>query len=254
MSLACGLLCTGCATTSSNTQWGTSSSFRVGWDRTADAALRAAKNPSVWAPLAGAALLQIDNADHRLSNWAVDHTPVYGSNSNASRASDDLQVLAGVGLLASWLAIPGDDWSAKMHGGAVEFGAIAADSVVTETLKQTTGRERPNGGSNSFPSGHTSFAAVADTLTVRNLQSIPLEDGARDALEVSADLVTVATAWGRVEAGAHYPSDVLVGAALGNFFGHMFSDAFLGDELSKRLDVSFAPADRGGVLTWNWRF
>src|SRR5690348_15982674 len=136
-STLCVVICSGCATTSQGNHWGDSASFRVGWDRTAAAALRAAKNPTVWAPLAGAALLQIDNADHRVSNWAVDHTPVYGSNANASRASDDLQIIAGVGLLASWLAIPNDDWNAKLHGGAVEFGAIAADSFLTEGLKHT---------------------------------------------------------------------------------------------------------------------
>jgi hypothetical protein len=249
----------GCATLPDGSRWGDNASFSVGWDRTADAALQAAKSPWVWAPLAGAAVMQIDNWDHRVSNWAVDNTPVFGSVSSASNASDILQVSAGVGYLASVLATPSGDagpewWSAKLDGGLVGLGAIAATSVATEGLKVGVGRERPNGGSDSFPSGHTSFAAVADTMTVRNLASIPMNGTARTALTIGADALTFATGWARVEAGAHYPSDVLVGMSIGNFFGQMFDDAFLGDDLSQRLSLSFEPARGGGEIAWNWRF
>jgi hypothetical protein len=249
----------GCATLPDGSRWGDNASFSVGWDRTADAALRAAKSPWVWAPLAGAAVMQIDNWDHRVSNWAVDNTPVFGSVSSASHASDILQASAGVGYLASLLATPSGDagsdwWSAKLGGGMVGLGAIASTALVTEALKVTANRQRPNGGNDSFPSGHTSFAAVADTMTVRNLQSIPMNDAARTALTVGADALTFATGWARVEAGAHYPSDVLVGMSIGNFFGQMFDDAFLGDDLSQRLTLSFEPARDGGEITWNYRF
>jgi membrane-associated phospholipid phosphatase len=249
----------GCATQPDGSRWGEHAGFRVGWDRTAAAALQAARSPWVWAPLAGAAVMQVDNWDHRVSDWAVDNTPVFGSVTGASDASDILQVSAGVGYLASVLATPSGDagpdwWSAKLNGGLVGLGAIAATSVVTEGLKVAVGRERPNGGSNSFPSGHTSFAAVADTMTVRNLASIPMNDTARTALTIGADALTFATGWARVEAGAHYPSDVLVGMSIGNFFGQMFDDAFLGDDLSQRLSLSFEPARGGGEIAWNWRF
>lgn len=244
----------GCATLPAGERWGEQASFQVGWHRAADAALHAAKNPVVWAPLAGAAILQIDNLDHRVSDWAIDHTPVYGSTQSAHHASDDIQTAAGLGAVGSWLAIPDrGDWDAKLKGGTVEAGAILAESVVTETLKLSD-RTRPNGGSHSFPSGHTAFVAVADTLTVRNLQAVPIGASARSALAIGADVMTIATAWARVEAGAHYPSDVLVGMAIGSFFGHMFTDAFLGDDLSRRLTISFQATWDGGVLAWDWAF
>jgi len=136
----------------------------------------------------------------------------------------------------------------------VGLGAIAAESLTVEGLKAVTNRDRPNGGSDSFPSGHTAFAAVASTMAVRNLGSIPMSDATRLVLTIGADALTFGTAWARVEAGAHYPSDVLVGMAVGNFFGRMFDEAFLGDELSQRLAISFEPARGGGELVWSWRF
>lgn len=249
------LIGAGCAISPSQEPWGQHASFRVGWERTAEAAREAAKSPAVWAPLAGAAALQINNWDHQVSDWAVDHTPIFGSTHNAHKVTDDLQTIAGIGTVTSWLAIPAaGGWDAKLKGAAVELGAIGADSLLTEGLKRTADRSRPNGGDNSFPSGHVSFVSLADTLTIRNLDALPLGSGSRMALTAGANALTVATAWGRVEAGAHYPSDVLVGMAIGNFFGRFFTDAFLGDELSRRLDISFQPSGGGAALTWNWRF
>jgi len=249
----------GCATLPDGKRWGEDASFRVGWDRVADAALQAAKSPAVWAPLAAAAVMQIDNWDHDVSRWAVDNTPIFGSDTNAHDASNTLEVAAGSLYLASVLAAPGGDagsdrWSAKLKGFTVGLGAIAAESITVEGLKVATTRERPNGGVDSFPSGHTAFAAVADTLAVQNFAVTPMSGAMRMALTIGADALTFATGWARVEAGAHYPSDVLVGMSIGNFFGRMFDDAFLGGDLSQRFAVSFEPARGGAELVWSWRF
>ncbi len=256
---AVALALSGCSTLPDGSRWGEDASFRVGWDRVGDAALEAAKSPWVWAPLAGAAAMQIDHWDTRVSTWAIDNTPVFGSTSNASNASNALEFSAGAAYVASVFATPGGPsgpewWNAKLSGGMVGLGAIAAETVVTEGLKVTVNRTRPNGGSHSFPSGHTSFAAVADTLAADNLEVTPMNDSLRTALVIGTDALTIATGWARVEAGAHYPSDVLVGMSIGNFFGRMFDDAFLGEGLSKRLSVTFDPARGGGELVWNLRF
>jgi membrane-associated phospholipid phosphatase len=249
----------GCTTLPDGSRWGEHSSFSVGWDRVGEAALHAAENPWTWAPLAGAAVMQIDHWDERVSDWAFDSTPVFGSRKAAQNWSDGLEAAAGVGYVASVFATPGGDsglewWSAKLQGGMVGLGAIAATSLTTEGLKSVVTRQRPDGNENSFPSGHTSFAAVADTLTVRDLQSIPMSGGARTALTVGADALTFATGWARVEAGAHYPSDVLVGMSIGNFFGRMFSDAFLADGLSERVALAFEPVQGGGEIVWEMKF
>ncbi len=147
-----------------------------------------------------------------------------------------------------------DWWLAKARGGMVGLGAIATTSLTTEGLKAAVNRQRPDGNDRSFPSGHTSFAGVADTLTTRNLQSIPMAGGARPALTVGLDTLTIATGWARVEAGAHYPSDVMVGMSIGNFFGLMFTDAFLRDGLSDRVALAFQPVQGGGEVVWQMRF
>jgi membrane-associated phospholipid phosphatase len=257
---ACALaLLAGCTTLPDGSRWGARSTFDAGWDRVGEAALQAAKSPWVWAPLAGAAVLQIDDWDQGVSDWAYDSNPVFGSVQHAQDWSDYLEVTAGVAYVGSVLATPSGDygsdwWSAKLRGGMVGIGAIGAASLTVEGLKQVVTRERPDGNPRSFPSGHAAVAASADTLTVRNLQSIPMSDGARTAFTVGADVLTFGTAWARVEAGAHYPSDVLVGMSIGNFFGLMFSDAFLNDGLSERLALSFEPLPGGGEVAWQWKF
>jgi hypothetical protein len=246
----------GCTTAPSQNRWGDNAEQGITWNRTAGAALDAAKSPAVWIPLAGAAVLQVDNWDHSISTWATEHTPIFGSNQKASQATDDMEIVAGLGTLASWLAIPADgDWGAKNRQGIVGLGALAASSLATESLKAVSGRARPNGHGDSFPSGHATFVAAADTLTVRNLESVPMSPSAQTAFTVGTYALTAATAWGRVEAGAHYPSDVLVGVAIGNFFARWFNGAFLDDRRANRLQLSVQPWMRDGAqLTWNWRF
>ena len=57
-----------------------------------------------------------------------------------------------------------------------------------------------------------------------------------------------ATAWARVEANQHYPSDVLVGLGLGHFMGSFFTHAFLGPARAETLQVVCgAPNVRSGM-------
>jgi membrane-associated phospholipid phosphatase len=249
----------GCTTLADGSRWGANANLRPGWDRVEEAALHAAKNPWVWAPLAGAAMMQIDDWDHKVSRWAVDNTPLFGSVTSAETASDDLEIAAGVGYIASVMATPGGDagieWgSAKLRGGLVGLAAIGAASATTEGLRALAKRTRPNGGDGSFPSGHTSFTAAADTMTRRNLESMAMNDGARRTLMIGTDVLTIATGLARVEAGAHYPSDVMAGMAIGNFFSVMFADAFLGDGLGDRVSLAVEPIHDGGEFVWNFRF
>jgi membrane-associated phospholipid phosphatase len=55
------------------------------------------------------------------------------------------------------------------------------------------------------------------------------------------------TAWARVEAQKHFPSDILAGAALGNFVASFVHDAFLGLPDDRRLALAVTPS-RGRVV------
>jgi membrane-associated phospholipid phosphatase len=218
------------------------------------------RSPWVWAPLAGAAVLQVDSWDEDVADWASDETPVFGSLENAEDWSDGLRTASVVGYATSVLAtssgdVDGDWLLAKTKGALVGVGALVTTSGITSGLKSLTSRERPNGEDDrSFPSGHASTAAVMGTLTVRNLQSIDTSPALRTTLEIGAGAITAGTAWARVEAGAHYPSDVLVGIALGNFMGAFFTEAFLGLEPGARFTFSAEPTPGGAMVRWDMRY
>jgi hypothetical protein len=259
LAVAC-FLCSACASLPDGSRWGDSATLTPGWQRVKVSAVDAATSPWVWAPLVGAAVLQIDSWDDDIADWASDETPVFGSVEHAEDWSDGLRDAAVVGYVASVLATPsgevdGDWLEAKAKGAMVGAGAFATTAGITSGLKSLTSRERPNGtGDDSFPSGHASTAAVFDTMTVRNLQSIEMPSPLRTTLEVGAGALTAGTAWARVEAGAHYPSDVLVGIALGNFFAAFFTEAFLGLEPGGKLALGVEPARGGGLVRWDLRF
>ena len=64
-----------CTTLPDGSRWGARATFDAGWSRVGEAALHAVENPWVWAPLAGAAVLQIDDWDQDASDWAYDSIP-----------------------------------------------------------------------------------------------------------------------------------------------------------------------------------
>jgi membrane-associated phospholipid phosphatase len=250
---------TGCAT-SGQSAWGGNATLHPGVMRLREAAVDAAKSPRVWAPLAGAAVFQINGWDRKVSNWARDNTPLFGSQQSAVDWSDTLRTAASVSYFASVLATPGADtprdWLVdKSQGLAVGLAAIGTTGVITTALKKTTARTRPNGaGTQSFPSGHTSHAAVTTGLARDNLVDIEMSDGTRRALGFGLDALTFGTAWARVEAGAHFPADTLVGMALGNFVSAFFDAAFLPHTSGPRVAWTVQPFRGGLELDWQASF
>lgn len=256
--VVCVCALTACGTLPSGRGWGEDATIRPGWERVRTSAVNAARDPWVWVPVVGAAVFQIDHWDRHTSDWARDNTPIFGSETSASDWSDYLLEAAVAADIATILATPsgtdaGEWWRNKGKGALVDVAAITSTNLVTGILKPTVGRTRPNGSKNSFPSGHASSSAVLTRLSSRNLQSIKMSCGVRTTLDVSLYTVTIATSWARVEAGAHFPSDVLFGMALGNFFGSFFNDAFMGLDPSKTL-VVLDPTEGGAIVQVHHRF
>lgn len=249
----------GCATLPNGHLWGQDATLRPGWDRVRTSAVTAARDPWVWAPLLGAAAFQIGHFDRRTSDWAREHTPVFGSQNSAENWSNDLRTVSSVALLLSIAATPGGDdpgeWlKAKARGLMIDMVAVGATSLVTYGLKSTTNRERPNGlDRESFPSGHTSFSAVQTRLASSNFRSIDMSCGERRFLDAGLTAMTIGTGWARIEAGFHYPSDTLFSIALGNFIASFVDQAFL-DPTDLTGAVAFAPTPHGAVVQWNWKF
>lgn len=257
--VCCALLLSACSTLPDGRGWGEGATLVPGWQRVQSSAVNAARDPWTWAPLLGAAVFQIDDFDRRTSDWAREHTPVFGSQRSAEDWSDDLRSASSVAHYLTILATPSGDepgeWLLnKTKGTLVDAAAVAATGEITNAMKRGFGRERPNGDdSESFPSGHTSSSAVHTRLASRNLQSIEMSDGTRTALDVGLHALTIGTSWARIEAGWHYPSDTLFSMALGNFLAAFINDAFMGLP-APSMAMGLRPVDGGAVVRMQVRF
>jgi membrane-associated phospholipid phosphatase len=259
----------GCGTLEDGRGWGQDALWPVDLQRVARAGRDALLSPATWVPLAGAGVFALGDLDERVSDWASEHHPLFRSRSGAADASNYLSDILYFEGVATALATPsGDtpgDWTlAKLKGGAVELGAIAATGALTDGLKDWSNRERPDGSDDkSFPSGHASHAFAFATLANRNLDSLDALDDVRPSLQIANTMLASGVAWARVEARKHYPSDVLFGAALGHFVTAFIHDAFLNlpeDNRADRagrdrsLDWTFFSTGEGGGLALCFRF
>jgi hypothetical protein len=252
--------CQGCATLSNGRGWGQDATLTPGWKRVESAAAGAVLDPETWAPLLGALLLQLDDADSRIADWAADETPVFGSNEKAAQWSDDLLRASEAAYWVSTLATPSGeeplDWViAKAKGVVVGLAATNITTETTNALKRTTQRRRPDDSSSgSFPSGHTSSASAHSTLARRNVEVLQIGRGGRVALDLGLAALAVGTAYCRVEARKHYPSDVLVGYSLGRLISSFVNDAFLGVEYEDAVSLDLGADERGLVVGIQVRF
>lgn len=244
----------GCATLPDASAWGENATLTPGWDRIRDSAAHAARDPYVWVPLAGAAVFQVGDWDREVADWAQRERPLFGSQRNAARWSDDLRSASSIAYVATVLLVPGGDTSEewftnKAKGLTVGLAARAATSGVTQALKRGVDRERPDGSASlSFPSGHASASAVNTRLASRNLRFIDMSDRTRRVFDIGLLGLTVGTSWARIEAGKHYPSDTLFGMALGNFFAAFINDAFLGAPADQRRGVMIEALPGGAIV------
>lgn len=250
------LLC-GCGTLPNGRAWGQDATIKPGWETVRESAVRAARSPYTWAPLAGAALLQIGDWDREVSDWASNKTPVFGSQQSALNASGDLKDISAAAWMVTALATPSGDSSgewlaAKTKGFAVAAIAKLFNDGVTNSIKDLSDRTRPDGSNtDSFPSGHSSSAALYATLASRNLESIDISANYRRAMDIGFGAIAAGTAWARVEANVHFPSDVLAGAALGHFVAAFINDAFMGlnEPATGSVTISLAP-ESASVQFW----
>ena len=129
-------------------------------------------------------------------------------------------IVSDVGLVAPW-AIPGTMFllgatshnSHTLEAGRLGLEAEVDSEVVMQVLKLATHRTRPNlADSQSFPSGHTMSAFALAAVMSREYHNKPL---------VVFGSYGFATAVGLARVGGlnHFPSDVLVGAVLGELIG-----------------------------------
>jgi membrane-associated phospholipid phosphatase len=102
--------------------------------------------------------------------------------------------------------------------GRIQFyKSFATTLATTYALKLTIDKKRPNGGSMSFPSGHSSAAFSGASFIQKRygwLYGAP------------AYLAASFVGYSRVEADQHYIEDVLAGAAIGILSTYIFTDSY----------------------------
>ncbi len=237
---------------------GESLSWTPAWRDIGQSVRRAASDPAVWGPLLASAALQLGDADERLSQHLREETPLFGSTARAQRASDDWRDATGVLWLGSLLLSPGPDapmdWlSLKGQLLLQQWLALKTARGLTSGLKSLTDRERPNGlNLRSFPSGHATTASAQAQLGCYNLIRSGDAPAVMPGFCRAGQAAAMLSGWARVEAGMHYPSDVLAGWALGRFVTRA-AEAWMGDgEMIPQIDLQALGDD--WLLSLRWQF
>lgn len=221
--LLIALLCTSCATgTGHNTSW---TNIRM-------AAGEAITDRATWMPLVAAGVFAIDDFDEEVTEWASDKAPLFGSQSRADDSSDTLAALSHVTLGVA--AIPSFN---KLESLAPALGAHLINFGFTQASKENINRERPDkDGSESFPSGHTSYAVVSAIQASNLIDQLDISRTGKRNFRIANYSVAGLAAWARVEANRHYPSDILTSIALGNF-ATGFVNRLLEENINNRNQV-----------------
>lgn len=224
------------------------------------AARDALLDPITWLPLISAGVIAAGDWDDNISDWATEHTPLFGSKSGARTYSDISRAILQGGAFATTLLTPsGEDpakWAlAKGKGALVEIAALGITTRITSDLKDVIGRERPDHRDNrSMPSGHASSAFGAMQLANRNLDYIDMSRSGRTALQAANVVLATSVAWARVEGERHFPTDVMVGAALGNFTTRFIYETLIGTTPDDKFSVYVEPSLSGGKVFLAWQF
>ncbi len=149
------------------------------------------------------------------------HTPHYTKADGTFKFLSNTTTFISLSLPAGYLLY---GWiksnSIARNKGLVLLGSLTINGLFTGTLKYTLMRPRPfidypeyffpksHGGSPSMPSGHTSIAfATATTLSLEKPCWYVI---------IPAYLWASSVAYSRMHLGVHYPSDVLMGIAVGS--------------------------------------
>ncbi|MFH1748327.1 MAG: phosphatase PAP2 family protein [Planctomycetota bacterium] len=120
------------------------------------------------------------------------------------------------------------------------YWSCGTSLAITYGLKYTVSERRPNGGSHSFPSGHTSSAFQGASF-------IQQRYGWRYGLP--AYLGAAYTGWSRVELDAHYPHDVFAGAAVGILSSYLFTTPYDAD---RSMGLLYEEDTIGFQINWKW--
>ena len=210
-----------------------------------DAAWRALTAPNTYVPLAAAAVIAAADLDEDISNELAGPQKVSLRNDvqdgvglvSSRQEADDISAIVLQTSPLLWLGPTianstnyccgrngGDDhyttlkWQAAIGATAVTFG-------MNRALKDNLGVVRPDGnGEGSFPSTNAALTSVAATLSRREIERLPISGTQKKIWQTVVTAWPVAASLMRIEAKRHFATDVLVGYAIGSFWGEYSSN------------------------------
>jgi membrane-associated phospholipid phosphatase len=149
--------------------------------------------------------------DEPLANWAAAQGP--SSYTSIGRILGNGWVQGGAAFGTYGIGLITND-KKTVHMGSDLIRAQVLNGLLTRSVKLVAGRERPDGGSQSMPSGHTSASFSSATVLFEHF-----------GWKVGVPSFAVASfiGWTRVRDSQHWLTDVLVGASLGTAVGHAVS-------------------------------
>lgn len=147
------------------------------------------------------------------------------------------------GLAGLWYLVGQQTQDEKTYTVATKlFRTLTVTGVATLLGQAVTWDKSPNGEWGAFPSGHASSSFAFASVMHREY-----------GLQVGAPLYILSTlvAWGRLEDGEHYLSDVVMGSVMGLVIGHTIAGdgepiSLFGGEIKPFVD----PASRSTGLAW----
>jgi membrane-associated phospholipid phosphatase len=162
-----------------------------------------------WAAVGGGLALAIHPADDNINRTLVSSD--FASDAfKPGAVMGQLSTLAGVATV-TYAAGRLRDQPKVSHLGMDLIQALAVSEAMTQAIKYSVRRERPDGSTrNSFPSGHAADTFAFATALERHL-------GWKGA--VPAYLLSSYVAISRLPANRHWPSDAVFGSAIGIIAG-----------------------------------
>ncbi|MDX8386969.1 MAG: phosphatase PAP2 family protein [Ghiorsea sp.] len=141
-----------------------------------------------------------------------------------SKAAGDIEVAGDIiQILIPSLAYGTTLYLDDEEGEIQMYKSFFSTMGITQVLKYSINKKRPNGGDHSFPSGHTSAAFQGASF-------IHARYGYKYA--IPAYIGATFVGYSRVESNNHFTSDVLAGAMIGTACSFYFTDAYQGINIS----------------------
>lgn len=184
-----------------------------------------------------AAGLAIKNQDHHIQKYFYDQDD--GAR-HAPRTISDFTQFAPLGMVYILHAMGKKGEHKLLKATSLALQSEVLMIVMVRPLKYVTNETRPDGGSNSFPSGHTAQAFMAATFLHK-------EYGYKSPWYSIAGY-TMASAVGvcRMMGNKHWASDVLVGAGVGTLSTNLVYLYHKHRDHKKKMQVTALPSYNRG--------